>query len=118
MNTAPHFGIRYESDLNSRYSNYIIDSVDTINEQLSINNLSFFFDTVDVCRQVIGGKHCWDMFGWIVPNGLTPDFKQSWMADDDVALEKYNAYVCVSWEDRNGLPRAIIDGNLPEEAYG
>ena len=29
-----------------------------------------------------------------------------------------NAYVCVSWEDRNGLPYAIIDGNLSEEAYG
>lgn len=29
------------------------------------------------------------MFGWVVPNGLTPDFKQSWMADDDAALEKY-----------------------------
>lgn len=42
MHTAPHFGIRHESDLNSRYSNYVIDSVDTINKQLSINNLSFF----------------------------------------------------------------------------
>ena len=114
VHTALHFGIRYESDLNSRYSNYVIDSVDTINKQILINNLSFFFDTVDVCQQVIGGKHCWDMFGWVVPNGLTPDFK----ADDDAALEKYNAYVCVSWEDRNGLPHAIIGGNLPEEAYG
>lgn len=64
------------------------------------------------------GKHCWDMFDWIVPNSLAPDFKQAWMADDDAALEKYNAYVCVSWEDRNGLPHAVIDGNLPEEAYG
>lgn len=42
MHTAPHFGIRHESDLNNRYSNYVIDSVDTINKQLSINNLSFF----------------------------------------------------------------------------
>lgn len=39
--------------------------------------------------RLLGGKHCWDMFGWVVPNGLTPDFKQSWMADDDAALEKY-----------------------------
>ena len=80
--------------------------------------MSFFFDTVDVCQQVIGGKHCWDMFGWIVPNGLVPDFKQAWMADDDAALEKYNAYVCVSWEDRNGLPHAVIDDNFSEETYG
>lgn len=54
VHTAPHFGIRYESDLNSRYCNYVIDSVDTINKQILINNLSFFFDTVDVCQQVIG----------------------------------------------------------------
>lgn len=47
-----------------------------------------------------------------------PDFKQAWMADDDVALEKYNAYVCVSWDDRNGLPHAVIDDNLSEETYG
>ena len=40
------------------------------------------------------------------------------MADDDSALEEYKAYVCVSREDRNGLPHAVIDGNLPEEAYG
>lgn len=118
MDTTPHFGIRCESDLTHRYSEYIVGSVDTINEQLSINNFGFFFDTVDVCRQVIGGKHCWDMFGWIVPNRLTLDFERSWLADDDAALEEYNAYVCVSWEDHNGIPHAVIDGNLPEEAYG
>lgn len=40
------------------------------------------------------------------------------MADDDSALEEYKAYVCVGCEDRNGLPHAITNDGLPEEAYG
>lgn len=56
------------------------------------------------------------MFGWAVPNELVHEFKPAWIDDDGVELEKYN-YVCASWEDRDGRPYAVIDGNLPEEAY-
>lgn len=66
---------------------------------------------------MIGGKHCWDMYGWVVPNGAVNDFEPIWLAGDDEKLEDYD-YVCASWDDRNGLPHAVIDGNLPEEAYG
>ena len=76
----------------------------------------FFFDSVDFRQQVIGGKHCWDMYGWVVPNELIEEFEPIWLARKDGELEGYD-YVCASWEDRNGFPRAIIDGDLPEEAY-
>ena len=117
MTTTPHFGIRYTDDLTGEYSEYVVDSVDFLNSQLAPHGMSFFFDTVDVDQQIIGGKHCEDMFGWVVPNGLVPDFEPAWLAGDDEELESYNCYVCASWEDRDGRPYAAIDGNLPEEAY-
>lgn len=94
----------------------MIDSVDPVNAQLERSGKRFFFDTADVDQEIIRGKHCWDMFGWAVPNELVHEFKPAWIDDDGVELEKYN-YVCASWEDRDGRPYAAIDGNLPEEAY-
>ena len=117
MHTALHFGIRYENDLTHWYSEYIVDSVDLLNTRLSRRGMNFFFDTADVHQQVIGGKHCWDMFGWVGPNDAVNDFEPIWLAGEDEKLEGYD-YVCASWEDRNGLPHAAIDGGLPEEAYG
>ena len=70
-----HFGIRYENDLTDKFSEYIVDSVDLLNAQLEHRDLVFFFDTVDVCQQVIGGMHCEDMFGWVVPNDAVKDFE-------------------------------------------
>lgn len=117
MHTASHFGIRCESDLTHRCSEYIVDSVDLLNTGLSRRGMKFFFDTADVRQQVIGGKHCWGMFGWIVPDDAVDDFEPIWLSGDDGKLEGYD-YVCASWEDRDGFPRAVIDGDLPEEAYG
>ena len=111
-----HFGIRYENDLTDKFSEYLIDSVDLLNAQLAHRDLAFFFDTVDVDQQVIGGMHCEDMFGWVVPNGIVKDFEPIWLAGNDRELEGYD-YVCASWEDRDGFPHAVIDGELPEEAY-
>lgn len=109
-------GIEFTVGLNDKFSEYITDSVELLNAQLSRHGMVFFFDTVDATQQVIGGKHCEDMFGWAVPNELVDEFKPAWIDDDGVELEKYD-YVCASWEDRNGQPYAAIDGNLPEEAY-
>ncbi len=103
-----HFGIRYVNDLTGEYSEYVTDSVDLLNLQLVPHGMSFFFDTIDVRQRVIGGKHCWDMFGWIVPNGLAPDFEPTWLAGEDGKLESYNSYVCASWEDRGGKPYAVF----------
>lgn len=116
MTAAPHFGIRYEGDLTGEYSEYVIDSVDLLNSQLAPHGMSFFFDTIDVRQQIIGGKHCWDMYGWVVPNEFIEEFEPTWLARKDGELEGYD-YVCASWEDRNGFPHADIDGDLPEEAY-
>lgn len=116
MDTIRHFGIRYAEDLSSRYSEYIIDSVDLLNTQFAPHEMRFFFDSVDFRQQIIGEKHCWDIYGWAVPNDAVDDFEPIWLAGDDGNLEGYD-YVCASWEDRDGLPHAVIDGELPEEAY-
>ena len=116
MAAAPHFGIRYENDLTDEFSEYIVDSVDLLNSQLAPHNMGFFFDSVDFRQQVIGGKHCWDMYGWVVPNELIEEFEPIWLAGENDMLEGYD-YVCASWGDRNGSPHAVIDGDLPEEAY-
>ena len=99
------------------YSEYVIDSVDLLNAQLAPHGMSFFFDTIDVRQQIIGGKHCWDMYGWVVPNEFIEKFEPAWLASEDEELESYNCYVCAKWEDRDGFPHAVIDGELPEEAY-
>ena len=116
MAAAPHFGIRSENDLTDEFSEYIVDSVDLLNSQLAPHNMGFFFDSVDFRQQVIGGKHCWDMYGWVVPNELIEEFEPIWLAGENDMLEGYD-YVCASWGDRNGFPHAVIDGDLPEEAY-
>ena len=116
MTTTLHFGIRCKSDLTHRYSDYIIDSVDLLNVQLSNHGMNFFFDTADVRQQVIGEKHCWDVFGWVVPDDEVKDFEPIWLARKDSELEGYD-YVCANWEDRGGHPHAVIDGELPEEDY-
>ena len=70
-----HFGIRYANDLTDKFSEFIVDSVDLLNAQLAPHGMSFFFDTVDVDQRVIGGKHCEDMLGWVVPNDLVSEFE-------------------------------------------
>ena len=113
---ASHFGIRYANDLSDEFSEFIIDSVDLLNAQLALHGLSFFFDSIDVDQRVIGGKYCENMFGWVIPNGLVAEFEPIWLAGEDEKLGGYD-YVCASWEDRGGKPYAVIDGDLPEEAY-
>ncbi|MDY4690579.1 MAG: hypothetical protein SPC25_00435 [Atopobiaceae bacterium] len=117
MTIAPHFGIRYTNDLTNEFSDYIVDSVDLLNAQLASHEMSFFFDSCDFRQQIIDGKHCWDMYGWAVPNDLVSEFEPIWLAGEDEELESYNGYVSVSWEDRGGEPYAVVDGDLPEEAY-
>lgn len=112
-----HFGIRYANDLTDEFSEYVVDSVDLLNAQLASHDMSFFFDTIDVHQQIIGGKHCWDMFGWAVPNDSVLEFEPIWLASEDEKLESYDSYVCANWGDRDGKPYAAIDGELPEEAY-
>lgn len=54
------------------------------NVQLGCHGMRFFFDTVDATQQVIGGKHCEDMFGWAVPNELVDEFTPAWIDNDNV----------------------------------
>lgn len=112
-----HFGIRYANDLTDEFSEYVVDSVDLLNAQLASHDMSFFFDTIDVHQQIISGKHCWDMFGWAVPNGLVPEFEPIWLASEDEKFDEKYDYVCAKWEEHDGKPYAAIDGELPEEAY-
>lgn len=49
-------------------------------------------------------------------NGLVAEFEPIWLAGEDEKLWGYD-YVCASWEDRDSKPYAVIDGDLPEEAY-
>ena len=44
------------------------------------------------------------------------EFEPIWLAGQDEKLEEYD-YAFVDWEDRDGLPYAVIDVSLPVEAY-
>lgn len=74
MAATPHFGIRYTQDLAGDYCDYIVDSAGLLNSQLASHEMSFF-DSCDFRRQVIDGKHCWDMYGWGVPYGPAHEFE-------------------------------------------
>ena len=56
------------------------------------------------------------MFGWVVPDGDVDGFEPIWLAGEHEKLGDY-VYACASWEDRGGLPYAVVDSYLPEEAY-
>lgn len=111
------FGIRCADDLNRRYSECIVDSADLLNTQLAHRGLSFFFDTIDVDQRAIGGMHCEDVFGWVVPSDEVGNFVPIWLVGNDGKLEGYDC-VCANREDRDGLAHAVVDGELPEETYG
>ena len=79
-------GIRFATDLTDEWSRYVIDSVELANEALAESGERFYFDTVDVNQQVIGGRCCWDMFGWIVPDEDVDRFEPLWFARYDKAI--------------------------------
>ena len=112
-----HFGIRCANNLTDEFGGYVVDSVDLLNAQLAPHDMSFFFDTIDVHQQIIGGKHCWDMFGWADLNDSVSEFEPIWLASEDEKLDEKYDYVCAKWEERDGKLYAAIDGELPEEAY-
>ena len=116
MHIAPHFGIRYSNDLTDEFCEYIIDSVALLNSRLAPRGMSFFFNTVDVDQHIIGGKHCEDTFGWVVPDDAVDVIEPIRLAGEGEKLGDY-VYACASWEDRGGLPHAVADSYLPGEAY-
>lgn len=109
------FGIRCTEDLERGFSDCIIDSVDLVNAKLQGSG-KHFFDTADVDRAIIRGKHCWDMFGWALPDEDIAEFEPIWLAGQDEKLKDYD-YAFVDWEERDGRPYAAIDGGLSEGAY-
>lgn len=109
------FGIRYTADTTSRWSGYIVDSVNLLNEHLNPSGMFFYFDEVDVAQQVIGGYKVWDMYGWLVDAGQRDEFEPLWLAsvdhhaapDGSTLLDRF-CDVTVTWEDRGGVPYAKI----------
>lgn len=104
-------GIRSEKDLTSKWSQYIIDSVELANNALVDSGERFYFDTIDVHQQVIGGKHCWDMYGWIVSTKDAGWFEPLWLAWRDEELDDGRAeYVSVSFfKGSDGMPVVTFD---------
>lgn len=94
--------------LKSDLSVFVTDSVDLLNSQLLKENKRFFFDTVDVRQQVIGGKHVWDMFGWVVPERDVAEFEPLWESDKDSQLDGFD-FVSVTWGESGGKPVATIE---------
>lgn len=100
------FGIRHTADLEGRWADYVIDSVAIAND-FAPDGMSFYFDTVDVAQQVIDGKHCWDMYGWLVSDKEKDSFEDLWLNDvDDEITQKY---VLVTFENHGGTPAAVFE---------
>lgn len=110
------FGIRCADDLNCRYCECSVGSADLLNTQLAHRDLNFFFETIDVGQRAIGGMHCEDVFGWVVPSDEVGNFVPIWLAGNDGRLEGCDC-VCASWEDRDGLAHAVVDGDPSEGAH-
>ena len=102
------FGIRYEGDATGPDGPFVVDSVELLNEQLAPEGKRFFFDTADLGQRMICGRHCWDMFGWVVPEEDLDRFMPDWLARRDEDLEEFD-YVSVDWVEDGGRPKAVID---------
>lgn len=48
------FGIRYEADLrNDEWTDYLVDSVNLLNERFNPQDKYFYFDEIDVHQQIM-----------------------------------------------------------------
>ena len=101
------FGIRFESDATGPDGPFIVDSVELLNEQLAPEGKRFFFDTADLGQRMICGRHCWDMFGWVVPEEEIDRFMPDWLAWRDDKLHDFS-YVTIDWTEKDGRPYAEI----------
>lgn len=109
------FGIRHEGDETGPWAEYIVDSVNLLNEHLNPKGNYFYFDEVDVAQQVIGGHKVWDMYGWVIDETQCAEFEPLWGAyvdrpgnpDGSCPLDKFRD-VTVIWEGRGGEPYARI----------
>ncbi|MGN0076316.1 MAG: hypothetical protein ACI38Z_05005 [Parafannyhessea sp.] len=97
------FGIRSEREIGPFDGEFIIDSVKLANEQAP-NGYSFYFEEPDMPEQIIDGKHCVDMFGWLVPNDRKSEFEPIWKRRGD-NLDDFKS-VIVSFDEVNGKPVA------------
>lgn len=52
-----------ESGVRGRWADYIVDSVNLLNERLNPGGRFFCFVEIDVAQQVIVGHKVWDMYG-------------------------------------------------------
>ena len=111
MPTTTVFGIRHTADLTGEFSDFVIDSVNLLNEQLADESRCFLFDTVDVRQQVIGGSKVWDMYGWVVDKADLDKVEPAWLADEDERIDEFapEAYECATWVDEGGKPVATFD---------
>lgn len=109
------FGIRREADTVGGWSDYVVDSVNLLNEHLNPRGKYFYFDEIDVAQQIIGGYKVWDMYGWVIDESERGEFEPLWLAEADrhaapdglTPLDKFRD-VTVIWEDRDGTPHARI----------
>lgn len=109
------FGIRHEADATGEWSDFVIDSVRLLNEQLAPEGLSFYFDEVNVAQKIIDDHKVWDMYGWAVSGDEAAEFERLWLADADESsaadgttpMDKF-CDVSVSWGERDGRPYARI----------
>lgn len=113
-----------ESGVRGRWADYIVDSVNLLNERLNPGERFFCFVEIDVAQQVIGGHKVWDMYGWVIEDSQRAEFEPLWLAnvdhhaapDGSTLLDKF-CDVTVIWEDRGGVPYAKIThfGSFDEE---
>lgn len=109
------FGIRYEGDTVGKWSDYVVDSVNLLNEHLNPRGKYIYFDEIDVAQQIIGGYKVWDMYWWVIEESERSEFEPLWLAEADrhaapdgsMPLDKFRD-VSVIWEDRDGAPHARI----------
>ena len=102
------FGIRNEADLHGEWGGFVADSVSTANSFLAESGKRFYFDTVDVAQQIIGGLKLCDMFGWVVRSDEASAFEALWREGADHELDEYE-YVCLTWTEVGGRPVASFD---------
>ena len=117
------FGIRYEADLrNDEWTDYLVDSVNLLNERFNPQDKYFYFDEIDVHQQIIGGYKVWDMFGWLIDEAEIAEFEPLWLLDADYShspdvstpMDKF-CDVIITWESRDGKPYALVEHIIDQE---
>jgi hypothetical protein len=79
-----------------------VEFMEQVQEEADKFNKTFFLECADGHEGVVNGLHVCDLFGWLIAPEQEELFVPAW-EKDEIDDSWFQAYVSVTWTDRDGL---------------